>query len=48
MDTIEKFITGVVAIGLITAIGLHAAGLAKVTQAGGQAGSGLIHTAEKG
>jgi hypothetical protein len=48
MDTIEKFITGVVAIGLITAIGLHAAGLAKFTQSAGQAGSGLIHTAEKG
>ena len=48
MNTIEKFVTGVVAIGLVTALGLHAAQLSKLTQAGGQAGSGLIHTAEHG
>lgn len=48
MDPIEKFITGVVAIGLVTAIGLHAAQLSTLTKQVGSTGSGLMNTAEKG
>lgn len=48
MSTIETFVAGVVAIGLVTAFGLHATQLAKLAQSGGQAGSGLLNTAEKG
>jgi len=48
MSIAEKFITGVVAIGLVTAFGLHATQLSKLAQSGGQAGSGLLHTAERG
>jgi hypothetical protein len=47
-DTFKLFIAGVVTIGLVTAIGLHAAGLGTVTQKAGTAGSGLLGTAEKG
>lgn len=48
MSPVEKFVTGVVAIGLVTAFGLHAVQLSKLTGSVGNAGSGLIHTAEKG
>ena len=48
MSVAEKFITGVVAIGLVTAFGLHAVQLSKLASSTGTAGSGLIHTAERG
>lgn len=48
MDPIEKFITGIVAIGLITAVGLHATQLSTLTKQVGSSGSGLLNTAEKG
>lgn len=44
----EIFITGVVAIGLVTAFGIHASQLSKLASSGGKAGSGLINTAERG
>ena len=47
-DTAKLFLGGVVAIGLVTAFGLHATGLAKLATAGGKAGSGLLGTAETG
>jgi hypothetical protein len=48
MDIFKTFVSGVVVIGLVTAVGLHAGGLAKVSTSGGKAASGLLHTAEKG
>lgn len=48
MDLAKTFVSGVVIIGLVTAFGLHASGLANLTKAGGKAGSGLLHTAETG
>jgi hypothetical protein len=47
-DTAKLFIAGVVAIGLVTAFGLHASGLAQVAKSGGQAGQGLLGTAISG
>jgi hypothetical protein len=44
----KTFIGGVVVIGLVTAVGLHATGLANVIGKTGTAGSGLLHTAESG
>jgi hypothetical protein len=44
----DTFITGVVAIGLVTAFALHATDLTKLVSATGTAGSGLLGTAEKG
>jgi hypothetical protein len=40
------FISGVVAVAIITSFGLHAQGLAQVGQSAGTAGSGLIRSAE--
>lgn len=48
MNIAEIFITGVVAIGLVTAFGLHATSLSKLAGSAGTAGSGLLSTAEKG
>lgn len=48
MDLAKTFIAGIVAIGLVTAFGLHASGLSQLTRSGGSAGSGLLNTAEKG
>lgn len=48
MDMIKTFIGGVVVIGIITAVGLHAAGLAQVGTSAGKAGQGLLNTAEQG
>lgn len=48
MDIIKTFVSGIVVIGLVTAVGLHAAGLAKVTTSAGTAGSGLLHTSISG
>jgi hypothetical protein len=42
------FVSGVVAVALVTAFGLHAKGLAQVGQSAGKAGQGLIGTAETG
>jgi len=47
-DTLKLFIGGVVAIGLVTAFGLHASGLANLTKSAGTAGQGLLGTAETG
>lgn len=47
-ETAKTFTAGVVAIGLVTAFGLHAAGLAKVGSAGFSGAQGLLGTAEKG
>jgi hypothetical protein len=48
MDIFKTFVSGVVVIGLITAVGLHATGLAQVGSSAGNAGQGLLGTAEKG
>lgn len=48
MDIVKTFVSGVVVIGLVTAVGLHATGLAKVTQTSGTAASGLLHTSISG
>lgn len=47
-DTFRVFVGGVVVIGLVTALGLHASGLAKLPKPTGQAVSGVLNTAEKG
>lgn len=47
-DGLKLFIGGVVAIGLVTAFGLHASGLASLTSSAGKAGQGLLGTAETG
>jgi len=47
-DTVKTFVAGVVAIGLIAAVGLHASGLGTVVGKAGTAGSSLLSTAEKG
>lgn len=44
----EQLAAGLVAIGLVTAFGLHATQLAKLAPSVGKAGSGLLNTAEKG
>lgn len=48
MNEVDKFITGIVAIGVITAFALHASDLSKLVSATGTATSGLMGTAEKG
>lgn len=48
MDNVKVFVAGVVAIGLVTAFGLHASGLTGLTRVGGKAASGVLNTAEKG
>jgi hypothetical protein len=47
-DAVKTFVAGVVAIGLIAAVGLHASGLGTVVGKAGTAGQGLLGTAEKG
>lgn len=47
-DILKLFVGGVVAIGLVTAFGLHSQGLTSLTKAGGSAASGLEGTAIKG
>jgi hypothetical protein len=46
MDILKAFVGGVVAIGLIGAIGLHAKDLGTLAENAGTAGSGLIKTAQ--
>lgn len=48
MDFLKTATAGIVAIGLVTAFGLHATGLSKFVGAAGKAGSGVLNTAEKG
>ena len=48
MNTLDKFITGVVAVGMVTAFALHAKDLSGLVSATGGAASGLMGTAEKG
>lgn len=48
MNIAEKFVTGIVAIGLVTAFGLHATQLSTLATKTGSASSGLLNTAEKG
>jgi hypothetical protein len=48
MSTFEKFVTGVVGIGVITALALHATDLSKLVASTGQASSQIMSTAEKG
>lgn len=47
-DTFKTFTAGIIAIGLVTAFGLHAHGLASVGQVGFRGASGVLGTAEKG
>jgi len=48
MSAVEKFVTGVIAIGLVTAFGLHAAGLATLVKNTGQAGAKIEGSAING
>lgn len=48
MSTVDKFITGVIGIGVITAFALHAGPLAQLVKATGTASSQVMGTAEKG
>lgn len=48
MDAVKAFVSGVVVIGLATAIGLHGSGIATALKAAGSAGSNILGTAEKG
>lgn len=42
------FVSGLVAVMIITSFGLHAQGLSNLAQSGGKAGQGIIGTAESG
>jgi hypothetical protein len=48
MSTFDKLVTGITAVAIITALGLHAADLAKLSSSAGTATSQLMSTAEKG
>lgn len=48
MDVLKTFVSGVVLIGLATAVGLHGSGIATALKAGGSAGQGFLKTAETG
>jgi hypothetical protein len=48
MDFAKTFVAGIVAIGMVTAFGLHATGLSKFAGAAGNASSKVLNTAEKG
>lgn len=47
-ETFKTGLAGIIAIGMITAVGLHATGLAKFASSAGQAGGGLLGVAETG
>ena len=47
-DSIKMLIAGGVAIGLVTAFGLHASQLAQLPKPTGTALSGVLHTTETG
>jgi hypothetical protein len=48
MNTVDKFVTGVIAIGLVTAFALHASSLSTLVKTTGTASQGLLGTAESG
>jgi hypothetical protein len=48
MDVLKTLVSGVVVIGLVTAVGLHGSGLSKVITPTGKAVSGVLNTAERG
>jgi hypothetical protein len=48
MDAVDKFVAGIVAIGLVTAFGLHSTQLSGLVKQGGTSSSQLLNTAEKG
>lgn len=48
MDAVKLFVSGIVLIGLATAVGLHGSGIATALKAGGTAGQGFLATAETG
>lgn len=48
MEPVDKFVAGVVAIGIITAFGLHAVNLATLTKQVGTSSSQVLGTAETG
>lgn len=48
MTPIEKFVTGIIAVGLVTAIGLRAGGLAQFVGSIGTAGKQIEGTAING
>lgn len=48
MKTADLIVTGVVAIGLVTAFAARASSLAPLTRAGGNAVSGITGTVERG
>lgn len=48
MDVLKAFVSGVVVIGLVAAIGLHGTGLAAVIKTSGTAAQGVLGTAETG
>jgi hypothetical protein len=48
VDAVKAVISGVVVIGLVTAVGLHGTQLASVIKSGGSATQGLFFTAETG
>jgi hypothetical protein len=48
MDVARAFVSGIVVIGLVTAVGLHGTALATFVKAGGGAASGVLGTAETG
>jgi len=48
MNIVEQFVTGVVAIGLVTAFAIHASSLSGLVKSGGGAAQGLLGTAETG
>lgn len=47
-DTIKVFVTGVITIGIITALFMGGRSTVQGIQAAGSAGSGLLNTAIKG
>lgn len=48
MDLAKTFVVGIVAIGLVTAFGMHSSGLASLGKVGFSGASGVLNTAEKG
>lgn len=48
MDALKALISGVVIIGLATAIGLHGSGIATAVKGAGTATQGVLGVAEKG
>jgi hypothetical protein len=48
MDVLKAFVSGVVVIGLVTAVGLHGSALGSFIKSAGTASSGVLNTAEKG